>query len=51
MLNKLRRYNGSCITILFKWFSALKHVYHIDIFCYFNKFGMYDLVYMLTYSS
>ena len=26
--------------ILFNWFSALKHVFHTDIFCIFSKIGI-----------
>ena len=44
-------YNSTVIiAILFKWFSALKYVFHTDIFFTFSKIGMYGLLYILTYS-
>ena len=43
-------HNTVTTTILFEWFSALKHLFHTDPFCIFRKIGMYGLLYILTYS-
>ena len=42
--------NTIVTVILFKLFSAPKHVFHTDIFYTSSKIGMYGLLYILTYS-
>ena len=42
--------NAVVIVILFKRFSALKRIFHTDIFYTFSEIGMYGLLYILAYS-